>query len=307
MGCARKYACCDPFSSSLLCVKAKVALLGGYTAPHSELSAGVLVSRFMLIAAAALSKLEDKPSSSIILMDISCTISSLEENVKRLIPADIATRGDTKFEDIGLLTFWQSGPLFLFAPRRYWPISREFCRELVPGQERRHPGAVVSVSFRAVTFKNLPGLAYSHKTYSAISNIHHQKHSLNSRIRVIALVVRCWNEGNSKEILSAPKRPDELVYAERLVLTHDVIYTAHAFHKGKIASLLLEKEESLIIKPCKLGESGIQHVHGVLFKKKIRQRLRYLVWRLWISPHSGGGASSMVLPLLKLMPPPAFT
>ena len=49
-----------PFSSSLLCAKAKVTPLRGFTVPRSELSGGVLVSRLMLTATMALSKLDLK-------------------------------------------------------------------------------------------------------------------------------------------------------------------------------------------------------------------------------------------------------
>ena len=295
--CDHKYACSGHFSSSLLCAKAKVTPLRGFTVPRSELSSGVLVSRLLLTAAIALSKLEEKPSNSVILMDSSCTISCLEENAKRLKPffhnrraeilenmeqirqycpledihhvsgslnpADIATRGDTKLEDIGPLSFWQSGPSFLSTPRRFWPVSRDFCRVSVPDQEKRHPGAVIAASFRAVIIKNSQDLSELHKTHAALSNILHQNNSLNSRIRVVALVVRGWSEGKSKEVLSAPLKPDELAYAERLILTHAMIDTANAFHEGRLTSLLPEKDGALIITRGRLGETGMQRILGV--------------------------------------------
>ena len=78
--------CDGHYQSALLCAKAKVTPLRGFTIPRSELSGGVLVSRLVLTAAIALSRLEDTPTNSIILLDSTCTISCLEENAKKLKP-----------------------------------------------------------------------------------------------------------------------------------------------------------------------------------------------------------------------------
>ena len=297
--CNHDYVCdgSGHFSSALLCANAKVTPLRGFTVPRSELSGGVLVSRLMLTATIALSKLEEKPSNAIILTDSTCTISCLEENAKRLKPffhnrrseilenmelirrhcpleemhhvpgtlnpADIATRGDAKLEDIGPLSFWQTGPSFLSSPRSSWPITRNFCRVPVPDQEKRNPGAVVTASFRTVVVKKSENISNLHKTHSVLSNILEQNNSLNSRIRVVALVVRGWRIGKSEEILSAPLKPDELQFAERLILTHAMFDTAHAFNDGKLSSLLPERDGSLTVTRGRLGELGLQRVLGV--------------------------------------------
>ena len=99
------------------------------------MSGGVLTSRLVYATVKALSKLKEPPTSAIILLDSECTISSLEVSAKKLKPffhnrrgemienmelvndicpmedvhhvsgslnpADVATRGDTKLEDIG--------------------------------------------------------------------------------------------------------------------------------------------------------------------------------------------------------------
>ena len=122
----------------------------------------------------ALSSLDEKPTSSIILLDSTCTISSLEENAKKLKPffhnrrreildnmdkvrevcdmedvhhvsgpqnpADIATRGNSCLEDIGPGSFWQTGPTFLCSPRNKWPVTRDFVRVEIPDEEKRQPG-----------------------------------------------------------------------------------------------------------------------------------------------------------------------
>ena len=186
--CKNKQDCPRHYSSSLLCSKAKVTPLRGLTVPRSELSGGVLMSRLMLTVATALSRLQEQPKGAVMLMDSTCTISCLEENAKRLKPsfhnrrgeilenmdeirklvpledihfvpgelnpADIPTRGDSKLQDIGPNSLWQIGPQFLSLPRDQWPITREFIREPIPDEEKRHVKAVASAAFRTVMIKN---------------------------------------------------------------------------------------------------------------------------------------------------------
>ena len=147
IACGHGSSCTGHFSSSLLCAKSRVTPLIGFTIPRSELSGGVLASRHVMATVLALSSLEEKPESSIILLDSTCTISSLDENARKLKPffhnrrgeildnmdkvrevcvledvhhvsgplnpADIATRGNSSLEDIGPGIFWQTGPSFL--------------------------------------------------------------------------------------------------------------------------------------------------------------------------------------------------
>ena len=174
IACQHGNSCLGHYSSSLLCAKCRVTPLRGFTIPRSELSGGVLVTRVVLAVVKALSKMEEKPVSSIILLDSECTISTLEENARKLKPffhnrrgemldnmdqirsicsledvhhvsgkmnpADIATRGNTKIEDIGPGSFWQTGPSFLCSPRAEWPVTRDFIRVEIPDDEKRHPG-----------------------------------------------------------------------------------------------------------------------------------------------------------------------
>ena len=139
MNCCNKTVCPVHLYSSLLCAKARVTPLRGFTIPRSELCSGVLVSRLVLSTVHSLTKADDKPCSSIILLDSMCTISSLEVNARKLKPffhnrrgeildnidqisqlchfegvfhvsgklnpADLATRGNTRIEDIGPNSF----------------------------------------------------------------------------------------------------------------------------------------------------------------------------------------------------------
>ena len=74
------------FTASLALGKGRVTPLSGFTIPRSEMSGGVLVSRMVLRVVRALQPMEDKPSSSIILLDSECTISTLETSASQLKP-----------------------------------------------------------------------------------------------------------------------------------------------------------------------------------------------------------------------------
>ena len=294
--CTIRQSCNGHFSSSLLCSKAKVTPLRGMTVPRSELSGGVLMSRLVLTVASALSGLREKPNSAIMLMDSTCTISCLEENAKRLKPffhnrrgeilenmdeirkfvpleevhyisgelnpADIPTRGDTKLEDIGPSSLWQIGPNFLSLPRDQWPVTRDFVRSSIPDEERRHAKAIVTAAFAAVIVKD-PESINIHPTYKVLSSILEYNDSLDSRKRVVALVLRGWKLGKTEEILAAPPSVDELVQAEKLILAHSMLETAQAYHAGKLVSLLPERLGPLIVTRGRLGEVGLERILGV--------------------------------------------
>ena len=146
------------------------------------------MSRLMLKVAAALSRMQEQPKDAIMLMYSTCTISFLEENAKRLKPyfhnrrgeilenmdeirkfvalkdihfvpgelkpADIPTRGDSKLEYIGPNSIWQTGPQYLSLPRDKWPITRDFIREPIRDEEKRHMKAIASTAFRTVIIFN---------------------------------------------------------------------------------------------------------------------------------------------------------
>ena len=289
--------CDGHFSSAILCAKCKVTPLRGFTIPRSELSGGVLVSRLVLAVVKALSKLEEKPVNSIILLDSMCTISTLEENARKLKPffhnrrgeilnnmdqirnfcpienlhhvsgklnpADIATRGNSRIEDIGPDSFWQTGPDFLCSPRSKWLVTKDFIRVEVPDDEKRHATA----SFRAVVVsKKKAGVVISvvfPVKHIVIGEVLKQNNSLESRKRVLALVVRGWTQGKTVEVLSAPHAPSELAEAERMILAYGMFDTAEAFLNGTLVSLLPERHGPLIVTRGRLGEKNLERLLGV--------------------------------------------
>ena len=302
IGCSHGQSCQGHYSSTLMCAKSRVTPLRGFTIPRSELSGGVLVSRLVLAVVHALSKMEEKPVGSIILLDSTCTISSLEENAKKLKPffhnrraeildnidavrkmcpmedvhhvsgslnpADIATRGNSKLEDIGPESYWQSGPQFLCSPRELWPVTREFVRVPVPDEERRLPAQLLTAAFRGVVldksrtkFSTITSVLPV--THQVIGTVLDQNNSIESRKRVIALVIRGWNHGKTVQVLSSQPTADELVRSERMILAHAMLDTADAFLRGELTSLLPEREGPLIVTRGRLGEKSLERLLGV--------------------------------------------
>ena len=82
------------YEAYLVLGKARVTPLRGYTVPRSEMSAGVLVSRMVLRVVRALQGLDGPPFSSIIMLDSTCTISTLEASSKILKPFFHNRRGE---------------------------------------------------------------------------------------------------------------------------------------------------------------------------------------------------------------------
>ena len=82
------------FDAYLVLGKARVTPLRGYTVPRSEMSAGVLVSRMVLRVVRAHQGLDGPPFSSIIMLDSTCTISTLEASSKILKPFFHNRRGE---------------------------------------------------------------------------------------------------------------------------------------------------------------------------------------------------------------------
>ena len=294
------FNCSGHFSSSLLCAKSRVTPLNGYTIPRSEISGAVLASRLLLSTVKALSCLKEPPEGAVLLLDSECTISSLEMSAKKLKPffhnrrgellenmalvndicpmeqvhhvggtlnpADIATRGNTKLEDIGLGSLWQTGPTFLCSPRSAWPVTREFVRVKLPDSEVRLPCDIIAAALRTklpqqrlseVALDDLP------ITHQVITQILNHNNSIESRKRVLALVFRGWKIGKTKEVLSLPITRDELVHAEKIIIATGMFETCEAFHRGDLESLLPEKKGCLIVTRGRLGESSLFRVFGV--------------------------------------------
>ena len=259
------------FSAYLALGKGRVTPLCGFTVPRSEMSGGIVVSRLMLRVVRALQPMEDKPCSSIILLDSECTISTLEASASQLKPffhnrrseilenmdsvskycemepvhwvasadnpADLLTRGTAKLADIGPGSVWQSGPKFLSLPRSEWPVNRDCISRAVkiPEEEMRSPASYLRVG--AVQVSSKMGTAL----FKSVEAVLQFNNELESRKRVVARLIRGWGDKSYEEAakcIKADPSPSDLQKAERLILLHGMIDTADAYDQGQLASLM---------------------------------------------------------------------
>ena len=185
-GSLAAYACCvyirwrkvkgcptdqDRYYVKLVCGKARVTSVRGTTAPRSEVSGFLILTRMLRVV---LNAMDIKPSQLTIAVDSQCTVSALEksggllspyfasrisEAVSNLSdiaeeteilpvqhvpgvlnPADIPTRASTTPDEVREGSIWQSGPSYLTLPHDQWPFSREFL-DTVPAEVLRAPRA----------------------------------------------------------------------------------------------------------------------------------------------------------------------
>ena len=147
----------DQFSVKLVCAKARVAPVKGITAPRSELSGFLILTRLLKVLVNAM---DLKPSRITLAVNSQCTISAIEKsggilapyfarrvsesmgNLAELAedieidpvqhvpgtqnPADIPTRATTTPYEVREGGVWQDGPAFLRLSRDLWPFSRQF-------------------------------------------------------------------------------------------------------------------------------------------------------------------------------------
>ena len=174
----------DQFFVRLVCGKARVTPAKGTTAPRSELSGFLILTRLLKVVWSAM---DTKPCRITMAVDSQCTISAMEKvggllapffasrvseasaNLSELSeetivdpilhvpgplnPADIPTRACSTGKDVQADSIWQSGPDYLSLPRYNWPFSREFLN-YVPEQEFRSPKAAFNKVF-SIRFKTL--------------------------------------------------------------------------------------------------------------------------------------------------------
>ena len=101
------------------------------------------------------------------------------------------------------------------------------------------------------------------KTHQVILDILNKNNSMESRKRVLAVVLRGWNFGKDLVLLKRPLTRQELLEAEKIIFASAMFETANAFHAGKLSSLLPERKGPLIVTRGRLGEAGLSRVLGV--------------------------------------------
>ena len=161
----------DEHYVKLICAKARVTAAKGTTAPRSEASGYLILTRLLKVV---INAMDVKPAEVTLAMDSQCTISAVEKSEGLLAPyfasriakassnlsevaedtvvnpimhvpgllnpADIPTRPSTTPEEVLEGTVWQNGPSYLSLPKDQWPFSREFM-DILPAEEMRAPRA----------------------------------------------------------------------------------------------------------------------------------------------------------------------
>ena len=286
--------CNGDYQAFLLCAKAKVTPLSGFTVPRSEISGMVLQSRLALSSIKALSiEPELKPTGVTLLSDSECVISAVEtstsvlkpfyhnrvseirENMSEMKmycpveeiyhvsghhnPADMATRGSTKSADLGPGSTWWHGPDFLCVRRDLWPVSRSFVSNSVPPEEIRSRKAVIVALLRAAAISKENSLFPA--VWNLINDVIHYSNSILKVKNILARVVRGWSFGKEIDKISPAPTSDELMIAERLILLSAMPETALAFNNNKLDSLLPERDGMIIVTKGRIGsESLLAHL-----------------------------------------------
>ena len=292
--------CDDDYEAALLCAKARVTPLEGFTIPRSELSGVVLESRLCLTTVKALqTEPSMTPKGVIMLTDSKCSISAIDtvsralkpffhnrvseilDNIKQmksycivedvhyvptdLNPADLATRGTARIMDIGLGSFWQSGPAFLRCRRGLWPVSRDFVHTTVPDEEvRTQPVFLACLRGHAVTSENISPKVP--KLWSAVQEVINFYNSLRKVLSLLARVIRGWGMKSNDQIRNADTLGEpvqrDLEAAEQLLLLSAMPETVSAEKENKLASLCPVKKGKLIVTCGRLGEKNLSKLIG---------------------------------------------
>ena len=306
--------CTGDYDSNLLWAKAKTTPLSGFTIPRSELSGTVLMIRVLKSSVKALQCDQSmKPKSVTPLVDSKCTISVLEKSVGALKPffhnrvseilenladmrkvcevedlhyvaskdnpADLATRGGIKLEDIGPGSFWQKGPLFLCSRRDMWPVSRDFIDDIaIPEDEVRVKKTFFShlrvTVLECCHMKAHPlaadQLNDAHNTpdlWAAVQRVLLYSNSIAKVKRILAWVIKGWKMKAASKTLTVDTigetEANHLEQAEQLILLSAMPLTAAALYEEKLDSLCPQKEGHIITTTGRLGEKSLSRLLGV--------------------------------------------
>ena len=303
--------CDEIYDATLLLAKARVTPLTGHTVPRSELSGTLLESRLGLTAVKALHLEETIAAKGLIMLsDSKCSISAIDTTTRVLKPffhnkvseildnmnqiskycpiesvhyvssmenpADLATRGNISVSDLGPLSFWQKGPLFLRSGRDHWPVTREFIDNQVPDEEVRlsskaawsaHMRSYVSKvklhggSGLITTADDCPAL------WKAIIQVIHYSDSIDKVLGILSKLIHGWKLKSQGQIVTRDSlldcSRDELLAAERLLLLSAMPQTASAVFEQRLVSLNPEKEGSIIVTRGRIGEKSLSRLLGV--------------------------------------------
>ena len=194
-----------------------------------------------------------------------------------LNPSDLSTRATAKICELGLDSLHQTVPKFLCFPRSEWPVSRYFSFTDLPTDEFKVRNKIVFSEAVRANFCNSGTIVFSNNPWQAIEQFIHYSNDLKIIIRILVRYLRGLMLGFKHKIamnienvaaynlLASEPTKVELESAENLLLLHGMVFTKDALEKGKLASLLPNREGKLIVTRGRLGEVSLQRLLGVSF------------------------------------------
>ena len=263
----------------LVCGKARVTSVRGTTAPRSEMSGFLILSRLLKVV---INAMDFKPIQVTIAVDSQCTISAIEKsggllapyfasrvseamtNLAELAehsvvhpvqhvpgplnPADIPTRDKTTPDEVREESIWQSGPAYLSLPREQWPFSREFL-DVVPAEELRASKAAFNMAEAVFGVGD-----FNLGVMSLIRKIMEKSNNWGKTVHVTARVCRGLL-ANSRERIRDPLNVKEIQTARILQFVASSEQIITALHKGELASLRPEQSNGVVYTTGRCGKS----------------------------------------------------
>ena len=294
------YACCiyirwrriktnqedpDRYVVQLVCAKARVTSMKGTTAPRSELSGFLILSRLLKVVVNAM---DIKPSQITLAVDSQCTISALDksggllapyfasrvseavanlaelgeetrvlpvQHVPGLLnPADIPTRDKTTVEEVRMGSIWQRGPAYLALPKEQWPFSRQF-RDTVPEEEMRAPKAEFNLAMV------VPGVGDIELKEMGIvvmvEKIMNQCNSWEKSVRITARLMKgiiCKDRSKIVRNLTVK----DMKVAKSIQFAVSMEASIESFEKGQLASLRPILENGIVYTVGRIGKTIVK-------------------------------------------------
>ena len=251
----------DRYVVRLICAKARVTSLKGTTAPRSELSGFLILSRLLKVV---INSMDVKPREITIAVDSQCTVSALEKsggllapyfasrvseslaNIAELAdeimvnpvqhvpgplnPADIPTRNTTKPDEVMEGSIWQNGPAYLALSKEHWPFSRDFL-DLVPDTELRAPRAAFNAAV-LIASECLLG----NRITSIVETVMERSNCLSKTIHVTARLMKCYFD-QSRDRVKDPLTVEDIKTAQLLQFIVSMKPTIEAVNRGELDPL----------------------------------------------------------------------
>ena len=292
----------DRYFVKLVCGKARVTSAKGTTAPRSEVSGYLILTRLLKTVVNAM---DVKPDQITLAMDSQCTISAVEKSGGVLAPyfasrvseasanlteigevvpvnpimhvpgilnpADIPTRPTTTPKEVMEGSLWQCGPSYLALPKEKWPFSREF-RDTLPAEELRRPRAAFGKTHVEAWTSPL-GIRLT----TIVEGVMERSNSYAKTVHVTARLLKCLFD-KSRSRIEEPLTVDDILVARKVQFMVSMGPTIQAVDKGDLEPLRPFMEKGIVYIKGRCGDSLMKLLGISCLPVLVRQsRLAYLI------------------------------